>query len=765
MHRLAVPILIILTLVLVSCSQSNRSGNPFAPPSQAGPSFGQNEPFSPGMTTPGRHVLGMWEWYFDFDAGTAVAVPLRMTEGHFNVRKFMENGPCTNCLTLLNFTKHPDQTFNVDVKLDHPFPGLDIYTGFDVRGTAIFNGSYLFPASGLRISDRDLGDVELLNADGYTTLFNPIDFPEGSGLPITKYSKGKRASVMTSPTTLNGYRDFYPDEPRRVFRAGNSNTQNYYIAWPTGTKLRCGYVVDANWEAPIHKPVMDPLVDFGLNANCREAYQVSVTIGSGLMPGCGFAPYQVDVWDHQGFSTISGVSFEAPELFTGIIANSSGVDMGTFSRFSGNLPNQLNVGAGSYFTLVCVQDKVPDQFMGKLTTYITTYADVEPKPIDYDSGWRKAGRTLDNNCNNVNETTLQPNLTEVWNHKFPDGVGAVFQGGPVVGDAGVYVVANVPYDQKIWMLSLETGEPVWNSFIKLTPDAAFYSCTPLVGNCEVYVGGSSLFALDIEDGSELWHYDKDTTQYLTGSPVVMGDTLIAGGNNNAITALNSFTGEFKWKYSANPGKSGNPSTPVVDNGVVYGADIYGSAFAINLSDGSEIWKIQFPNGGPINYNYVFTQPMLADGLIWIGCWNCHLYALDPANGSIVHDIPLGDQLPGGSPAYDGEHIYQATAYDSSYGGSFTAPYHVYAFNTDGTTAWDFPGTAKEAFYSTPAVANGVLWIASDAGKLYMIDTDTGNLTGQGTYTLDDKVDSAICIKDGRLYVIDESGKLYCLKTP
>jgi outer membrane protein assembly factor BamB len=87
---------------------------------------------------------------------------------------------------------------------------------------------------------------------------------------------------------------------------------------------------------------------------------------------------------------------------------------------------------------------------------------------------------------------------------------------------------------------------------------------------------------------------------------------------------------------------------------------------------------------------------------------------------------------------------------------------VLALNTDGSEAWSFEGTGSEAFFSTPAVANGVVWVASDAGKLYMLDVSTGDFVGQGTYTLNNPVTSGVCVQDGRLYVIDTGGMVYCL---
>lgn len=708
-----------------------------------------------------RHILGAWELTFDFEKFTAEAVPLRLAEGHFNVRKFMENGPCYTCLQLLNFKPQPDNTFFIDVQLTHPFPGLDNFTGFDVRGIAIFNGSYVFPTSGLIMSDRALGNVELINADGYTTVFNPVNYPEGSNLPILTYSKGKLAGNLFAPATLNGYKAFFPNQPRRIFRAGDTDFQTYHIARPPTILLKAGYVVDACWEQPIKKPVENPLTDFGPNANCLEAYQVSASINPGMMPGCGTALYQVDVYDHQGFSTIAGISIEAPDLFNGWLNNSSGTNMGSFTRFTGYLPNEHEVGSGKYRVLIKVNDKMSDPFLGQVSAFAITYATVSPAPIDYEHGWRKHGRTLDNHNHNQYETELKPQLTEIWTYQLPSGTYKDFSSTPVIGSYAVYVLADISFNQRVWALSLDTGEMLWNAMIKFENDIWIYRGVPTVGNCELYVPGSAFLVYDSEDGDALWNYDKDNTQYIAGSPVVLEDKIIFWGNNNTLYAINRNSGEFIWSYSTGP-KDGNPSTPVVDGNVVYAGDVSGYAFALNLENGSEIWKVQFPKGGPIPMNDIRAQPVLADGLILFASYNCHLYGLDPLDGSIELDFPLNDQLPYAGPAYDGMHIYQPTAYYPPYGTSYTQPYKVIAFNKVGSKVWEFSGTDEEAFFSTPAVANGIVWVASDAGRLYMLDSVTGSKVGQGAYDFGNPITSGVSIQNGRLYLIDSSGKVHCM---
>jgi len=718
--------------------------------------------FNEGMQSGGHHLLGFWELAFDFENSTAEAIPQRFYEGHFNVRKFMEEGPCYQCLTLLNFSLQPDETFTVDVRFEHPFPGVDNLSGFDVRGIAIFNGTYNYTASGLIGSDRSLGDMELLNADGFTNLFNPIEFEPGSNLPILCYSQGKIATYLSNPATLNGFKAYYPDTERRLFRAGESDTQTYHIARPAATKIRVGYAVDASWDIPLTKPVTNPVVDFGPEANCLEAYKIEASIGTGMMPGCGFAPYQVDVYDHQGSDTIAMVTFESPDLLSGIIADGNGVDMGDFKRYTGNLPNELEVGEGEYKILVGAVDVNDDPFLGNIVAYTITTAVVDYVDIDYDTSWRKHGKTLDNNNYNPHETEIGTTLSEAWRYEFGSGMGCVFESTPTLGPFGVYVVVNKPYDQKIAAFDIETGDLVWDRIIKFVPDNAIYRGVPTIGNCELYVGGSSVFCLDSEDGDQIWAFEGENTQYVNGGPVVTEDLVLIWGMNNTLFAFDQYTGESEWQYGLEDWPS-NPGTPVVEDGVVYGGDSRGHVFALDLYTGSEIWQVDIPAGGPLMAVEIWAAPILADGLLWIGSFNCHLYGMNLTNGNVEVDVPLGDQIAWASPAYDGTYIYQATTYDSNYWQFFDGPFKVMAIQTDGTVAWTFPGVDTEGFWSSPVVANGIVWVPSDAGVIYMLDPATGNPVGPGSYALDGPIKGGMTILDGKLYVMDTLGTLYCLE--
>ena len=105
----------------------------------------------------------------------------------------------------------------VGVQVKHPFPSLNL-TGFDVRGIVMFKGTQSFPVSGLKASSSLNGEGELMNADGFTTLYNSTTGGDGPG-GLQGYIKGKMSAGLPD-STLNGYKRFDTNDP--------ANTRSYF---------------------------------------------------------------------------------------------------------------------------------------------------------------------------------------------------------------------------------------------------------------------------------------------------------------------------------------------------------------------------------------------------------------------------------------------------------------------------------------------------------------------------------------------------------
>jgi len=323
-----------------------------------------------------RYFWGLWDIGLSEDHSSAEVIPLRTGTMHLNAVKLLEVLPCTTCLKVDNLVPYPDNRISVDLTLIHPFPGNAKLTGFDVRGIFITGANYEFPESGRRIAWGD-GLPRLLLPNGYTTLFNPLEFGyQQPGPDILKYFEGKFSNGGSLGSTLNGYVSYRKEAPRCMFEAGGMETRTVWIGLPDGP-MKFGYAVDCSWLA-VDGQVLDPVNDFPPDANCLEAYRVEVQVGSGMEPVQGSTqPVEIRVFDHQGLETIDSVTIEAPDLFAGKIELEYTEDVGIESHlFSGTLPNTYGAPMGTYPMLIHVVDTEPDQFLGQVDAWFVYEVEV-----------------------------------------------------------------------------------------------------------------------------------------------------------------------------------------------------------------------------------------------------------------------------------------------------------------------------------------------------------------------------------------------------
>jgi len=371
MYKNNVQVLPILQLVLVSAVLtfiiSCAGGDPATPsPTNADAVTGQS-------TGTGNHMLwGYWEGYIPESHDTIELVPVRGSQFHLNVRRFLEETPCTDCIIISNIVvDSSEQTLSADIQLRHPFPGLDKYTGFDVRAVVISDGSLYFPQLDATIPDPDLGDFALLNPDGYTRLWNTLEFPPGSmPFPILEYSRGKFASYGDFTGTVNPFIEYY-QEPRSHFPAGQAMTHRFVFNLPDGV-LRFGYAVDASWEPPTVEPPLDLMTDFPPSANALEPHVLSVEVDELRDTIGSWADLRVDVLDRQQlfFGAPSTMLTESPDLWRGLIEPYGCIGhpdpsmleyiTSTFTQ----MRNDYGAPAGEYKALTVVKDRESDYYLG-----------------------------------------------------------------------------------------------------------------------------------------------------------------------------------------------------------------------------------------------------------------------------------------------------------------------------------------------------------------------------------------------------------------
>ena len=272
--------------------------------------------------------LGLWQAFADPESQTLDFIKMREATLHLNALPFLEPPPLLN-LTLEYLEFNGDEII-ADIGLRHPFLGLTEFTGFDVCGVFISNGSATFGDTGLTYAGEN--DTHLLNPDGLTRWWNPSEFPsDGTIFNYKDGLLGAPDSIADFSSEINGYK-YYCDElddieddilectpeGRGIFNAGMHNIRRFHIKLGNDG-LIFNYAIDANWIFPQGDHPWTAPDDFPAEANRPEAWAISVTelnntlFNDGTLSG-GDLSLLIDVYDHFN-ADINAVKVQSPGNF------------------------------------------------------------------------------------------------------------------------------------------------------------------------------------------------------------------------------------------------------------------------------------------------------------------------------------------------------------------------------------------------------------------------------------------------------------------
>ncbi|MCY3018079.1 MAG: PQQ-binding-like beta-propeller repeat protein [Planctomycetota bacterium] len=137
-----------------------------------------------------------------------------------------------------------------------------------------------------------------------------------------------------------------------------------------------------------------------------------------------------------------------------------------------------------------------------------------------------------------------------------------------------------------------------------------------------------------------------------------------------------------------------------------------------------------------------AEPIVAEGLVFLGTFAGNLRALDAETGKEVWKLDLGAPIHH-SPAYAEGKVFAATM-----GGKVSA---VEA--KTGKEAWAFKAEKRGGFVASPAVYKGLVYIGDRAGDLYALDCATGARKWKAE--LGAMVQQSAALKDGKLALAAE----------
>ncbi len=438
-------------------------------------------------------------------------VPVRGNSIHLNILKFLETGPCANCFHIEALTSPQPGVLDFNIRIIHPFTDLNLSI-FDVRGIIMFNGSHVFPESGLTISDPAMGDGGLLNADGYTALYNGSTM--GMAGPLFTYYPGKKSTPVIPNADLNGFKRYRDQFTRNLLMAGWQAIESYSLRMPAAGQFALGYAVDASWAMPINQPVEEPETDFGPDANCTEAWKIKVTdYYPGLTSEGGTTTLKIYVYDWQGYDDAHPVIVECPDLFDGEIQAQLIKGGPNSSHYEVTIENTNLAGEGEHLVLIrkeaAENDPVSEPWLD-LTAYQVAKIKVNVDfgtPVDVTPPWLNMNPNeicVDGNyaymaCgfNGLHIVDISDPVNPVWVNRVDthgDAVGVALAGGYA------YVPNLEHYGPSNDDFSVIDIEPVESAHIVNTVHALERSNHVSISGEYAYVSGSSRFSIvDITD--------------------------------------------------------------------------------------------------------------------------------------------------------------------------------------------------------------------------------------------------------------------------
>ena len=283
---------------------------------------------------------------------------------------------------------------------------------------------------------------------------------------------------------------------------------------------------------------------------------------------------------------------------------------------------------------------------------------------------------------------------------------------------------------------------------ELMPDPFdFFLSSPAVAGGVVYFGSGDgcVYALDAGNGAMKWKFQ--TGGVVHASPAVADGTVFLGSWDTYFYALDATSGVEKWKFKTGDdpvihNQTGIQSSAAVAGGVVYFGCRDGRLYALDARSGARVWA--YDNKG----SWVIGSPAIKDGTVFFTTSDSGMFrAVDARTGTEQFAISLKWPMFS-SPAIAGDLLYIGSHEGRMHVIDLAKRQLAWSFQSDGsrengatyTTADGAPnyraamsspffdevvaGIQKMfsvgAMLSSPAVADGVVYIGSADGYVYAI---------------------------------------------
>lgn len=351
-----------------------------------------------------------------------------------------------------------------------------------------------------------------------------------------------------------------------------------------------------------------------------------------------------------------------------------------------------------------------------------------------------------------------PAHTGVYDSSGPTGFDLKwrFKTGGKVRSSPAVVAGSVLFgseDGNLYCLKTADGSVRWKF-----ATGGDLSSSPAIADGAVFltVADGRIYSLDLATGQSRWAiktgepipwlYGKgkiQTWDYWQPSPVVADNMLYAASLDGKVRALDPKTGMAKWQFdTAAPIRA----TPAVSAGMVYAADMNGRLHALDAATGAEKWHAETTLAGFAS-GEIQSSPAVAAGTVFFGARDGYLHAVDAATGREKWKLSHDGSWVNTSPA-----ISEGLVFCGSSDGRFVQAVDVQT----GKEKWRV--TVKDRVFSSPAVADGKVYVATHGADILALEAASGKQLGQ--VQTEGAIQSSPVIDGGVLYIGSDDSALY-----
>jgi outer membrane protein assembly factor BamB len=257
-------------------------------------------------------------------------------------------------------------------------------------------------------------------------------------------------------------------------------------------------------------------------------------------------------------------------------------------------------------------------------------------------------------------------------------------------------------------------------------------------------------------GGIRWRFQTDGP--IRSSPAVAGGRVYFGSADGHVYALD-LQGRQIWKTDLGAGIN---SSPAVADGRVILQSHRGEIVALSADRGAVVWRVQTGPVIPFEWgfesgDYYDSSPVVVGQRVWIGAGDGNLYALDAATGKEIWRFKTEGRIRS-SPAMAGGAVYVGSMDGSLYAVDAENGKLRWRFDTQGRAlkSADF-GFDRKSIQSSPAVADGAVYLGGRDGFLYAVDAATGKERWRLEHSAS-WINTAPAVAAGRVYAGTSDGR-------